>query len=581
MKNLFAIWYFFDSFQKKKAISLFVLGLVCIIFETVGIGSILPLVKILLSENLIENNFFQNYFLFLSSLSYSNLIKLFLLLISIIFFLKFMLLVLFNYYTEKFCNNLIETFSTKLLNKYLLNNYDFFVKKNTGEFLRDIDAAKSISSLWRQYTILVTEILLLIFVTSLLIYVDVYTTLFVVLFILSISSIYYLIFKKKLKIFGEKKLQLSSQIHKSLLQSFGGIKMIKLSSLEEFFTKIYENFLIRFNKIEIFSKIILFIPRYFLEILAIFAMCLIVSWKVTYEIPNTEIIATLALFGFAGFKIIPAASKILNSLSSIKYALPASELVLYELRKTEKSLNFLKKKDVKKYNFGINEISLHGISFRYSNNPNDIFDDLNLTLRKGTIYGIVGNSGTGKSTLLDIILGLLKITNGSIIVNDKNLQSVLYYFQSKCGYVAQNTYLMDESIRQNIIFGKFYSDQNAINKRLDSVINLCNLKDFINSLPEGVDTVVGDRGSRLSIGQIQRIGLARALYHDPEVLILDEFTSALDPESEKDILNNIKVVSQNKIVILSSHKSKPLEYCDKIFQINNKKLLPLKFNEKF
>lgn len=570
MKSLNKVWELLSARNRKRSILIIFVGIVTVFLEMAGIGIIIPIVSLLLSENYIQKfpnltSFLQNYF----TVNKYNLIVFVLSLLAIIFILKGSLLTLFSLFKFEFSNILRKDFSKKLMHNYLNKSYIFFLNKNSAEYLRDIDATHAISRVWICFLQLIVDILMFLFAMGLLFIINLKISLLVLIVVLPTGALYYLYVKKKLKILGSEMLFFQAKQQKSLLESFGGIKMIKLANYETFFINLYDRFLGLFLQNEKLSKLINIFPRYLLEIISAISMCLIIIFMMSSGKNQTEIITLLAVFGYAGFKIMPTITRSMENLQQIKHASASVKLILGNLKienNQELFKNFSNEKKI------INSISLKNISFSYPNTQKKILDKVNIELKKNKIIGIIGPSGAGKSTLLDLILGFLNPTIGSITLNDNQQNFSLNKFQKNCGYVSQNTYLLDESIKNNIIFGEKDPYSKGNSEKIDNVVKFSNLNELISDLPNGLDTIVGERGAKLSIGQIQRVGLARALFRDPEVLILDEFTSALDEITEKKILNNLNELKKDKIIVISSHKKEPLKFCDAIFRIEKTNL---------
>ncbi len=280
---------------------------------------------------------------------------------------------------------------------------------------------------------------------------------------------------------------------------------------------------------------------------------------------------TLALLGVSAFRILPSMSKILQSFQQLKYSRSAIDVIYKELNNEKLNIESF---DNNK-NISFKNLLIEDLNFSYSNKDKPILKDLSLRITKGKIYGFIGSSGSGKSTLLDIIMQLLEPESGKIFLNDNlNFKEHKNWWHKSIGYVPQNIFLNDDSIKNNIALGEEESEIDE--KRLKDAINKSKLDDFINNLEDGYNTNIGENGARLSGGQIQRIGIARALYVDPEILFLDEITSSLDIKTETQIMNDIKYLKKNKTIIIITHRSSTTEICDEIFELKNNKLNKVK-----
>ena len=310
-------------------------------------------------------------------------------------------------------------------------------------------------------------------------------------------------------------------------------------------------------------------PRYWLEFLVIVCFFLTVYILKISGQDSSNILPTLAVFSAAAFKVYPSANKILSSAQMVRYNLPVINLIFKEMSLKEDDLKNI---DSIRHNNIIfnNSIKIDINEFKYSKESNKVLSEINFEIHKGSAIGIIGKSGAGKSTLIDIILGLLEVDNNSVVVDDKSINDNIISWQSKIGYVPQNIYLMDDSLKNNIIFG--VSDELVDNDSFVNSLKLAQLDKFVNELREGEKTFIGENGARLSGGQKQRIGIARALYSKPEILVLDESTSALDYKTEKEILETIKNLKGVLTSIIISHKVDNLSFCDKIIVIEEGKI---------
>jgi ABC-type multidrug transport system fused ATPase/permease subunit len=292
--------------------------------------------------------------------------------------------------------------------------------------------------------------------------------------------------------------------------------------------------------------------------------------------PNNEIMEIVAVFGIASVRFIPSASRILGSFQQIRYGIPALNIILNEQISSSKYYDDLSKNRRKNINYQFkNSIKFKNINYNYTGKENGIiFENLNLEINKNQIIGIYGPSGSGKSTFADLLSGLLTPTSGKILLDDENVTQNPYALRAIFAYVPQLVYLLNDTIKNNITFGE--NLKNVDINKLQKSIKLSQLSSLVETAPDGVETIVGERGSMLSGGQIQRIGIARAIYHESEVLIFDESTNALDSEAEQKIIEEIADLKKTKTIIIISHKISNLQICDKVFQLKDKKLIQVK-----
>jgi ABC-type multidrug transport system fused ATPase/permease subunit len=314
------------------------------------------------------------------------------------------------------------------------------------------------------------------------------------------------------------------------------------------------------------------LPRFFFEILIVFTFSIVVFVMIGIEKNMVNIIQYLGVFALASFRIVPGVSRILTSLQHMKYAVPSVEILIKEFHSNDHTHV---KRNYHPEDQGISvkfqkKIDLTNLSFSYPVRKEFSLSKLTMTVKKGEFIGIIGETGSGKSTLINLIIGLLKPSEGKVEVDGLNINSNLPEWHKKIGYVPQSVYLTDDTIRKNIAFG--LREDNIDEDLIKQAVEKANLDEFLKNLPNRLDTIVGEKGIRLSGGQQQRIGIARALYRDPEILILDEATSSLDQLTEKKIMESIQYLKRKKTLIVVTHRLITVKNCDKVFFIDNGKI---------
>jgi ATP-binding cassette subfamily C protein len=316
-------------------------------------------------------------------------------------------------------------------------------------------------------------------------------------------------------------------------------------------------------------------PRLFLEFTAVFAVAVITILFVIINLPNEQILPIISLLAVCAIRLIPAFNLIVSSLSARRFAIAELKLVSREMVNVQiedkfRNKNIIEKKSYKKYFFK-DQIKFENVFFSHESSNTKILQNISLEIRQGQKVGFIGKSGAGKSTLIDLILGLIKPTKGKILIDDLNLDYNLRDWQKQIGYVPQDIYLLDDTIKNNIAFGLNTNDINQ--EAILRSIELSRLKDYVSSLEKKENTVVGNRGIKVSGGQKQRIGIARALYHNPKILILDEATSSLDTINERKIMEEIYNTAKNVTLIIVTHRHKSVSNCDKIYLLDNGKII--------
>ena len=388
-----------------------------------------------------------------------------------------------------------------------------------------------------------------------------------------VIGIYSLLTTNKLEKLGEQRQIQDSLFFKKIQQGFGGIREIKIYNRELTFLNLFQKSNIELYNIAWLYQLIQKLPKLLLETSAVLSMVIVIFILLKLNVELNYIITIIGLFAVAAVRILPSLSRIYHAFQTIKFGLPTISLFYQELAKArynKQSNKNIVQKENKKLNFN-KSIICKNISFSYSDAGRKIFDKASFEIEKGKLIGIQGPSGSGKSTLVDIILGLVTPNAGDVLVDNNKIDSNLSSWQKKISYVPQSVFLMDDKLKRNVAFG--LKDESIDEEELKKAVKASELEDFVKSLPNGLDTIIGERGSRLSGGQRQRIGLARALYHKPELLVLDETTSSLEKKTENKIMETISKIKKNITIIIISHNDDLLKNCDFIYYIENLKIV--------
>ena len=495
--------------------------------------------------------------------------------ILFVYFIKNVFLIFFVWYQRNFFAQFHLNTSAKIFHTHLSQPYGSFFDQNSSSIIRILES--EVGHLANAILYLINTLLeaLVIFSLSVVMLYFLGIKIVLVLFALSIVPIsYYFFISKKVSKLGIERHIYGTKALKQMMQGIFSIKDLKILKKEDFFIKNYSQNLkksLDANKLMVFLSTI---PRTIVEMGTILILCLSTMVLATNEISGQFMFAAAALLGVSALRLLPGISRLVQSLTSYNACTVALTNIDYilnlknEYTKTEKNIyNFDKKLDFK------NEIILKDIQFKYNPKLNHVIKNLSLTVKRGEHIGIVGQSGCGKTTLLDLIIGLLECEKGEILIDSNKIDSVKYKWQKSIGYVQQKIYLTDDTIKNNIAFGILESEFER--SKFDQAIKLSNLEKLLNTLPDKENTLVGENGVKISGGQIQRIGIARALYNDPSLLIFDEATNSLDLNTEKEIISEINNLKKTKTIIFVSHRISALEKCDKIFKIENGKLTNL------
>ena len=476
----------------------------------------------------------------------------------------------------EFLNKVLKNLRLKIYDNYLDQSILFLSKKNSSVLLQNLISYCSTYASFFLLPLLnlALEILVMFFTICVLLYFNFTVTLICSSLLLIFSGVILSINKNSMTKYGGISNSQSILFIKNIQQTFSAIRDIKILGKERFFRKKIEGNINLLNSTSYRSSVAGTYPKYLLETVVVFFVILFLIFKLNSEY-NSEIITPfLFLFIAATFRLLPSINKIFNLFNRIRFSIPSAKSLLNELKKIQTNRYSVSKN--KKVNLKlevIRKIQINNIKFSYDDKKESCLDNLNLNIHTNCIIGITGKSGSGKSTLIDIIIGLKSPNSGIVKINNHNLLDINDSWRKTIGYVQQDVFLLDDSIRSNIAFGV---EEKKINKKIIfSLIQKTQLESFIKSLPDGIDTKVGERGARISGGQKQRIAIARALYHEPKILILDEATNGIDYDSEILILKLLKKIKKNMIIIFVSHRRNVLKFCDIVYQLKDKKLYKL------
>jgi ABC-type multidrug transport system fused ATPase/permease subunit len=563
------IFYILDKEQKIAVIFLFFFGLIALSFELIGLGLIIPLIY-----SIIDQKFFITYpqFNFISILfgypEKSELITYFLILIIGIYLIKNLFLTFLQWYEIKFLNNTRENISYKLFDIFLKKDINFHIKTNSSTLITYIkqDLGEYFRGLQSTIIIFIEGTLVIGIIIFLISYE---TKAFLVSgsVILTLSLIFYFLTSKQFQKIGKLRQEKEILRTQKLVEGFSGIREIKSFNTENLIAKNYEVLTKELSRIYRVFDFLSKLPKIYFEIIAVIGVVLLTYFLLQYHENSTRVIASIGVFSAAAFKMLPSFNRIQNAFAMLKYSEKAVNSIY-------QNFLFEKKNKIKKYILPPikSKIKLERVSFKYENTNKNILKDLNFEIKLGDKICIMGQSGSGKSTLIDVISGLQVPTDGKILIDNNPIKKNYNWFDS-IGYVPQDIFLFDDTIKYNITLEKSeLIDENFLNLILET----CQLKKFINSQPDKIDTLVGEDGIKISGGQKQRIGIARALYKKPQIILFDEATSALDKMTEKLLLENLVKLTEKQSIIFVTHKQITLETFKRKFEMKNSNLVEVK-----
>lgn len=494
--------------------------------------------------------------------------------LAALYVLKNVYLSVLVYAETRLAQDVLESVSNRLFELYLRAPYTLHVQRNPAELTRNLtDEIVHAVDFLRSAMRLVREGLVLAVMFLLMVLIDPLVSSSVLLLLGAAGGGFYVLVRRALEKRGQQCQDQWTRQMQIINQSFGAIKEAKILGREPHLMQLFRHEIRGLCSNEVFYGVIACLPRYFLEVLSIAAIVPIAAGFMLLGRPIQSMLPILALFGVAAMRLVPAVTSINVALVDFRYKRPTFDLVCAELDTmtvlaAERPANgcLPSRADA------IREaIELDAIWYRYPGASTDALRGVSLRIKAGESVAIVGTSGSGKTTVLDVIVGLLRPTAGRFIVDGREIQSSAPAWQRRIGYVPQAFYLIDDTIRRNIAFG--LPDEQIDEVAVSRALRLAQLDEFIRTLPEGLGTIVGDRGARLSGGQRQRIAIARALYHDPSVLVMDEATSALDTETELEVIQALRVLHRDKTVIIVAHRRSTAEQCDRLIRLEEGKVV--------
>ena len=533
------------------------------ILESFGLGIIIPAISVVLDPEFFfkskELKFLSNY----GEFSQTDFTLFFLGVVIFTYLLKTFFLIFLNYKQNKFLANLNASLMNDLFNKYLLLPYSFHLNSNSGVLLKNIQVEINyLNGFCNGLITLVVESFLIIAIVTTIIYIEPVGAISMALILGTSSSAFFYITKKKVSVYGNERQQMDTIISKYSLEGLSGIKDLKVFGRTKYFSDIFKeasfNRAIPTHKRNTLSQI----PRYFLELMVVLGLVFFIAMMIHNQKSTSDIVTTLGVFVAASFRLLPSINRVIVSLQSIRFLKPSLDIIFNEM-KLESLSNSAKHKNTLRFN---NEICINNLSFKFSKELPNVLSNINLKIQKGKTIGFKGSSGCGKSTLVDLIIGLHYPSKGQINVDGQSIHDNIEDWQKKIGYVPQEIFLIDNNIINNIAFGIKKEDVDI--KKVEQALKLAELNDFVNKLENGLKTNVGEHGVQLSGGQKQRLGLARALYHNPEILILDEATASLDTLTETNVMKSIFGMKGTKTILIVAHRLSTLDNCDVIYNIN-------------
>ena len=575
MKIFKKLFFLLSLHERKRAILLLIMIVIMALLDVAGIASILPFIAVLTNPDLIETNIFLNT-MYQTSIRFGvKTNQEFLFFLGVLVFLTLIISLTFRalttYVQLRFVFMCEYKIGKRLVEGYLHQPYSWFLSRHSADFGKIIlsEVSQVIGNGINPLMELIAKSILIVTITTLLFSIDPKLTLIVGL---SLSSVYLLIFyfvRNFLNRSGKKRLKSNQLRFTAVSEAFGAVKEVKVGGLEKAYIQSFSNSSQNFARTLASSQVVAQLPRFILEAIAFGGILLIVLYKMTETGNFNNSLPIISLYAYAGYRLMPALQQIYSSLTQLTFVGPSIDKLHSDL-KSLKPLNLNHDEDVLTFN---KEINLHHVHYNYPNTSRTALKDINLTIPLKSTVGLVGSTGCGKTTTVDIILGLLEPQKGTLEVDGKVItEQNSRAWQRSLGYVPQHIFLSDDTVMANIAFGVEPKEINQ--EMIKKVSKIANLHQFvIDELPKQYQTIIGERGVRLSGGQRQRIGIARALYHNPKVLILDEATSALDNQTEQAVIKAINNLNKKITIIIIAHRLNTVKNCDIIYKLDKGQLI--------
>ena len=583
METIKKILFILTPRERKHASLLLIMILIMALLDTIGVASILPFMAVLTNPEIIETNIIINKMFQASSIFQIENHQQFIFALGILVFVLLVVSLTFKaltaYAQTRFGLMREYSIGKRLIEDYLKQPYDWFLSRHSANLGKTIlsEVSMVIGNGIIPLMELISKSVIVISLIVLLIITDPKLALMVGF---SLGIVYGIIFyyaRSLLRRMGVERLKSNELRFKTISEAFGAAKEVKVSGLEQAYIGRFSNSAKKYARTGVLSSIIQVLPRFILEAVAFGGIMLVILYLMIKTGSFNNALPVISLYVFAGYRLMPALQQVYSTLSQLAFVGPSLNALYDELKNLE-SVNINQDQGVMSFN---KAIILKKIHYNYPNAMRTALEDINLSIPAKSTVGIVGTTGSGKTTTIDIILGLLEAQKGTLeidgqIITRQNSRA----WQRSIGYVPQHIYLSDDTIAANIAFGKAPKDINQ--EAVEKASKVANLHEFVtNELPKNYQTVIGERGVRLSGGQRQRIGIARALYHNPQILVLDEATSALDDQTEKAVMDALENLGKNITIILIAHRLNTIKNCDIVYRLENGKIVSKNFKQDY
>ncbi len=565
------------SQQKRYALLLFIMSVFAALFEMLGVSVILPLMQAFVSvDKLADEPYIRPFIEWFHLKTSEEIIICVCVGITIIYLAKNIYSAFYVWMSTKFSNKIMRELSVRILSAYMKQGYSFFVNNNSSRLLRGLGAdVQSVYTIITQGFSFIAKALTIVCITIFIIIQTPVMAIYLLSLIAFCFILTQLIFRRSMQKYGKVAREYAFRSNQASLEAIQGSKEVLVTNRQEYFINEYRKCIMGANRASIRLSLGSSVPANIIEAICVAGLMIAVAFQIIYTQNSLTLLEQMATIAVAAFRILPSLGAMLSSVNALVYhapALTAAYDTLHMVRELEKSTAYVRQGGLpeKKISFE-REITLSHITFAYPRTKEKIIDDLSMTIKKGTSVAFIGTSGAGKTTLSDIILALLKPHEGEILMDGVNIEETGDEWHRIVGYVPQSIYMTDSTIRRNIAFG--IEESQIDDTKVWQALEMAQLKEFVEKLPQGLETRVGEWGIQFSGGQRQRIAIARALYGEPEILVLDEATAALDTETETSVMEAIEALQGYKTLIIVAHRLTTIRQCDIIYEIGNGKAI--------
>src|SRR3989344_4683452 len=570
------IWCLLTYTERRTAVALLSLMFIGMVLEALGIGLVIPAIALLTQSDFARNYpAFQSVLQSLGNPSQQSLVIGGMLILVGVYLIKVLFLAYLAWRQMRFAFGVQAQLSQRLFTTYLRQPYAFHLQRNSAQLISNVTSEVGMftGSVVQSSMVLIAESLILVGLCCLLLIVEPLGALTVVSVLGMAAWGFHRLTRKRIARWGESRQYHEGLRIQHLQQGLGGVKDVKVLGRETDFLGQYSVHNAQSARAGQLQATLQQLPRLWLELLAVSGLAILVISMLAQNRALEAVLPTLGLFTAAAFRLMPTVNRVLGAVQSLRYVLPVVDLMHAELKLSGPEVANTRSL-VTPFRVAL---ELNQVTYAYPGTAEPALKDISLTIQRGESVGFIGASGAGKSTLVDILLGLFTPDTGEVRVDGKDIQANLRNWQDQIGYVPQTIYLTDDTLRRNVAFG--LPNEQIDDAAVQRAIQAAQLEDFVASLPDGLETLVGERGIRLSGGQRQRIGIARALYHDPAVLVLDEATSALDTDTELSVMKAVTALQGSKTILIIAHRLSTIQHCDRLYRLEQGRMAAEKPSE--